>query len=298
MKGKAKWLAIPLALSMLAGLCGCGSAEETERSSENFDSSVTSAEDISLNSSDDDYDMIADIISELEQGTNPDYFQYTIVDTTGSISITGYNGPDSKVIIPLTLENRPVKTISSGAFEDNQVIQEVILSNAVTTIEEDAFKNSTLQKITLSTNLVEIGTEAFSSCQLTEVDIPEGTVTIGEKAFYSCPLTRVSFPETLEVIGENAFYKIPTLTSVTIPSSVIEIGNLGESDLDNFEDGGELRRSQGGTGGGLPSLSYSFATRSFPAFDDEITIYGKSGSFAEKYVNATAEYYGYKFIAI
>ena len=246
---------------------------------------------------------VSDDSTQMAQETNPEYFRYRIEDTTGSIVITGYSGPDANVVIPNVFENRPVLTIGSGAFEDNQVIKSVVIPNTVTTIEGQAFKNSTLEEIVLPDHLQIIEEEVFESCPLTEVDIPQGTTTIGIMAFYSCELSRVSLPNSLQIIAANAFYNNPSLSEVTIPESVTYIGNLEEEDLDNFLTLTVYPRSRAdirlyGYSSLMEDISNKVKPQSFPAFDDQTVFYGKSGSFAEKYVNATAEYYGYKFIAI
>lgn len=233
MKGKAKWLAIPLALSMLAGLCGCSSGEGAT-------GTVTMAE------------------------TNPEFFQYEIISKTASIRITDYNGTDSVVVIPAEFEERKVTAIGEGAFEGNQVITEVVIPDTVTEIEDEAFYNSNLEKITLPKSLTQIGNTAFGKTSLTEIEIPEGTVNIKSNAFRESELINVSLPATLETIGGSAFCN-NSIEEVYIPESVTSIGNVTEYMLN--------------------SRSSNFSSLNQPAFDNGITMRGKSGSFAETYAN-------------
>lgn len=288
MRGKAKWLAIPLALSMLAGLCGCSSGEGAT-------GTVTMSE------------------------TNPEFFQYEIISETASIRITDYNGTDSVVVIPAEFEERKVIAIGEGAFEGNHVITEVVIPDTVTEIEDQAFTDSTLEKvslpgelkvigdsafygtklteITLPDGLEEIGSEAFSELPLETVDLPESLTIIRYKAFYMTNIIEVAIPEGVEIIEGQAFAKTP-LSSVTFPNTLQTIG--GSCFIDTNLTEVTIPESVT-TIGGLDRISTEAAIYGnlsnvrqvdHPAFDDGITVYGKSGSFAEFY----CEYQRYHFV--
>ena len=69
-----------------------------------------------------------------------------------------------------------------------------------------------------------IGYEAFRYCSPSIVNIPEGVTSISYGAFRESPsLTSVTIPSTVTYIGERAF-EGTSLTSVTIPSGVTSIG--------------------------------------------------------------------------
>ena len=85
--------------------------------------------------------------------------------TSGKVTITGYRGKGGDVIVPDTIDGRPVTTIGDWAFAGCTGLTSITLPNSVTTIK----------------------VWAFSRCTgLTSVNIPEGC-SIGNDAFYGCP---------------------------------------------------------------------------------------------------------------
>ncbi len=93
--------------------------------------------------------------------TNPEDFTYEIID--GKVTITGYTGSDTEVIIPSTIEGYPVISIGGGAFRNCDSLTSVTIPDSVTSI----------------------GNSAFSYCDsLTSVTIPDSVTSIGDSAFY------------------------------------------------------------------------------------------------------------------
>ncbi len=61
----------------------------------------------------------------------------------------------------------------------------------------------------------------------THIDVNEGTTMICSSAFSSCSsLTSITIPNSVISIGDGAFEGCSSLTSVTIPNSVTEIGDV------------------------------------------------------------------------
>ena len=162
----------------------------------------------------------------------------------------------AKVVI-----NDGVTSIGDYAFSDCSALTSVTIPNSVTSIGDYAFYNcSALPSVTIPNNVTSIGDFAFSDCSaLPSVTIPNNVTSIGDFAFQYCPkLSSFTIPSSVTSIGDNPFigdYKLTTLTvdagntaykcvdgmlltiggeeliiclhdktSVTIPSSVTEIG--------------------------------------------------------------------------
>ena len=191
---------------------------------------------------------------------------YEIID--GEITITGYNGSESKLYIPASIRGCPVTKIGYSAFSGCGVITEVTIPEGVTLIDADAFYYCTnLKSITLPDSLTYIGMSAFYSCEKLEgINIPSGVTTIGAGAFGgcislasltadsdntvyyaegNCIITRADksvvagcalseIPEGVISIGSSAFRYCRNLTNITIPDSVKEIGSYAFGNCSNL----------------------------------------------------------------
>ena len=117
-----------------------------------------------------------------------------------------------------------------------------------------------LTDIKLSDGVTVIGDSAFSHCNsLKEIQIPDSVTQIGKGAFYSCTnLVNVAMSKNIQSISEGMFCECSKLKSITISEKVTSIENY--------------------------------------AFDgcDSLTIYGYSGSTAERYAFDN----GFMFVAL
>ncbi len=116
-------------------------------------------------------------------------FTYT-VNADGGMTITGFTGSQTDVVVPSKINNIPVNTIGTNAFN----------------------KKNKITSITLPNTLKYIGDVAFSECEnLKKVNIPDSVTAIDRYAFYWCPnLKSVTVPASVKTIGMYAFgyYKV------------------------------------------------------------------------------------------
>jgi hypothetical protein len=109
-------------------------------------------------------------------------------------------------------------------------IEEVIIPNFITKIDEGAFNSNEINKpkcTKLRTVIFQsgiklriLGDRAFNCCPIETINLPAGLEEIGDFAFYCCTdLEEIKLPEGLKRIGAYAFYKC-NFSSVLIPSSV------------------------------------------------------------------------------
>lgn len=141
--------------------------------------------------------------------TNPDM----------TVSIDRYTGSGGAVIIPPTLEGKPVTGIRVWAFSGCIGLSSLTIPDSVTRIENNALYDCIgLTSITLPRELFSIGSEAFGKCPcLTSVMIPEGVTFIGDRAFCHCAsLNEITLPSSLAQIGYDVFYGCTSLRSVTL----------------------------------------------------------------------------------
>ena len=136
-------------------------------------------------------------------------FRYKIENNT--ITITAYRGNVGKitynVIIPESIENRPVTKIGREAFfgQGNFNIKSIVIPDTVIEIEDTAFlRIDNLTDVTLSKNLEYINRAAFANCNnLLEIIIPSTVKTIGVGAFNPGSIKSIKIPGNLNLHGER-----------------------------------------------------------------------------------------------
>lgn len=188
-------------------------------------------------------------------------YRYQLLED-GTISITGYSGNESELIIPKTLDGKDVSVIEWCAFSDCGNVTYIKIPDSVTAIDghfldcislksievDSENENYTSEdgilydkektcviccpqgkrgSVALSEGVLNIGNSAFCGCSsLTEVLLPQSVASIGENAFTNCSsLTNMVLPKKLEKFGSDVFAGCSSLKSVNIPENVINIGH-------------------------------------------------------------------------
>ena len=155
------------------------------------------------------------------------YVTYNIPTTLKTVIITGESSIDAKV------------------FHGCTTLTSITISSNITLIGDNAFRGCTkIKSITLPDGVESIGENAFRECEsLQNVIIPDSVTSIGLNAFYGCPIKNVQIPSCAissintasnylesviitsgDSIGQYSFYNCPKLKTVTISSSVKNIG--------------------------------------------------------------------------
>ena len=65
-------------------------------------------------------------------------FEY-VLESDGTVSIERYNGSDEFVVIPETIEGRPVTTVADNAFLNNTEMKKVLINKNIRTLKDMAF---------------------------------------------------------------------------------------------------------------------------------------------------------------
>ena len=190
---------------------------------------------------------------------------YSLASDSSYYTVTGYEGSDTEIVIPDTLDGIPVKAIASSAFKGKQRITAITVSSSVTSIGYEAFSGCiSLVSLNLGSGITYIPSSmAYGCTKLESIEIPNSVTSIGYTAFEDCdsltsvyitdiaawcnisfynsssnPLyyannlylngelvTELVIPDSVTSIGDRAFYNCYRLTSVVIPDSVTSIGN-------------------------------------------------------------------------
>ena len=144
-----------------------------------------------------------------------------------SLLINQYNGfNDKKIVIPSSINDKPIIGIWNSVFEKCVDIEEVIFEEGCKYIGKNAFCGcQNLKKIRLPKSLIEIGDNAFSNCtSLEEIAIPPNVKVIGKYAFSGCKNIRnIILPENLKYISDGMLSHT-AITDIKIPQSVLHIG--------------------------------------------------------------------------
>ena len=194
----------------------------------------------------------AAVSSKPEENENWDkYYDYRIEDN--GVVITKYIGSDKEIVIPDSIEGKPVVKIEkpeSGYFGKANLPTSVTIPDTVTEIGDFAFAQcKALATINIPDSVTDIGTSAFHGTKWyndqpdglvyigkvayvykgdmpenTSIDLKADTVGIASNAFKDCEtLVSINLPDGIKTIGEGAFTYCKGLKSIDIPDSISKI---------------------------------------------------------------------------
>lgn len=171
------------------------------------------------------------------EAQNAGGFQYTVRDR--AITITGYTGTATAIVIPPTINGMPVVAIGEYAFSGHKAGY----------FYNDVPPGIGLTSVTIPNSITTIGGFAFSGNRLGNVIIPLSITSIGDRAFWDAGLSSITIHNSVTYIGLYAFYS-NQLTNVTIPDSVtnIEPGAFGRNNIVSVSIGTGLRLNPTGSG--------------------------------------------------
>lgn len=192
----------------------------------------------------------------------------------GTLSISGYMGAESDIVVPHQIDGIAVSEIGSEAFAYNDHLKNVTISDGISAIRQSAFfMCNNLAKVSLPASMTEIDRGAFGMCDRlsmitvdsknkvfsiesgflidsrrkclvfcnigagSNVSVPSGIVEIGEFAFYHNDIIKTMYlPASLKVIGAFSFAACRNLKQVQISEGVFEIGDSAFAWCENIEE--------------------------------------------------------------
>jgi len=175
----------------------------------------------------------------LEYTTPVEHFTY---DYCGEefITITGYTGTHSHIIIPECIDGYYVAEIGASSFENMETLTHVQIPNTAVRIGEKAFAGCTgLVSVKFQNSVYSLGSQCFKDClNLESITYPMNWmhVTGDTSPFENCPkLTNIVIPENTTEIPDYAFYNCVSLKSITIPDTITYIGPMAFTGCENLE---------------------------------------------------------------
>ncbi|HFI0577647.1 TPA: leucine-rich repeat protein [Streptococcus suis] len=110
--------------------------------------------------------------------------------------------------------------LSYRVFADSTSLQSVRLPETLTTIPEEAFKNTGLLSLNLPSSVTRIERAAFANAKISTIDFSTGLETIGDGAFSGNRFEKLELPKSLKELGYSAFSDNNNLTFLYINSDL------------------------------------------------------------------------------
>ncbi len=156
-------------------------------------------------------------------GTELPRMTYTV--GSNGVTITGMSEQPTEVIIPDTIDGKPVIAIGNNVFSGKRSLIRVVIPSTVTSLGQNAFYGcSSLAGIDLPEGLNSLGSGVFAFCSsLTEIDLPAGVTSLPSEAFYGCyALTDIDLSR-ITTLGKSVLRDCRALTEITIPEAVTSL---------------------------------------------------------------------------
>jgi len=133
--------------------------------------------------------------------------EYRLIKSNIEVEIIESPMAYGAVVVPATIESKPVTSIGSSAFAENTYVTSIQLPSGITNIGSEAFNWClNLKTINLPDTITSIGYAAFSGCrELTDIKWPTGCKSIPESCFVDSGLERIQIPATVQTIVGNPF---------------------------------------------------------------------------------------------
>ena len=141
----------------------------------------------------------------------------------GEITLTGYKGKNTEIVIPDKIGDTPVTGISRSTFSEfNTQITSVSIPDSVRNIESGTFRYCT--NLADDNGLIIVNNilfRCFKYMRDSERDkegaimIPEGVTAIDDEAFLGCShLTEITVPASVQTVGHRAFQGCEKLADI------------------------------------------------------------------------------------
>jgi hypothetical protein len=140
---------------------------------------------------------------------------FTFASDTSAVTITGYNGTDGAVTIPGTIDNLPVTSIGSSAFQYRSSLTSVTIPNSVTNIGDLAFAGcSNLASVYFEGNAPSTGPDVFALDDKATVYFQAGTTGWGSSfggrptALWAMPRVRTPPQSQTAEVGSSVRFQV------------------------------------------------------------------------------------------
>lgn len=181
------------------------------------------------------------ITSETDKTVSVTYLNMELSDENYFIYNNADGACSGDITVPTEVANNgttyKVTAVGNHAFDNCTGLKSIVLSEGITTLENNAFSASSLTSVTLPNSLSTMGKNVFIDCKkLSEINIPEGIKEIPDNAFAGCTsLVDITLPESVTRIGISAFHGCSKLKSIEIPDGLTEIASFAFAQCKSLE---------------------------------------------------------------
>jgi hypothetical protein len=170
------------------------------------------------------------------------------VTKDGSIRLTAYTGVGGAVILPDTIEGKPVTTLGEGLFKNSESLTALSIPESVTSIEKDLLTGCRTIKVLRTPQLGAtrapedgflayfFGADTYEgmgfkvSTSLDTIILHDTVTKIAKGAFLDCDRLRmVLLPDTLTDVESFAFFNCSQLHFMPLPASLKTVGDYAFS---------------------------------------------------------------------
>ena len=145
-------------------------------------------------------------------GSTDFYFSYIF---------SGYSASDNIHCIPNSLSRVKITatSIPDNAFMYCKQLKTIEIPNAEIIGSNAFYDCSSLENLVLSENLTTIQAYAFKNCYaLSSIDLPSSVTSLGDYAFSGCQqLKKIELPSSVETVGQSAFDGCSNIEEMTLP---------------------------------------------------------------------------------
>lgn len=154
--------------------------------------------------------------------------EYTYATNENGITLEGYIGNSTEIVIPSQIDGKKVTCIGQYAFgfaNNAKEITSVTIPDTVETIDDYAFNwCKKLKDVNIPSSVKKIGKRAFCNTALETITIPESVTSIGNEAFSDCKnLNNINLSKKITSIGANAFNGVG-LKTIRLPDDITYVG--------------------------------------------------------------------------